>query len=441
MNRWKILLLACMAISALSLSPFDQKALFGQQGKNDQPLVYILEVDGTINPAVADYIAKGVEKAVTNKAACVIIRLDTPGGNLTTTKTIIKEMVNAKVPVVVYVGPSGSSATSAGALITMAADVAAMAPGTNIGAAHPVQGGGQDISGTMSDKVLNDLTAYMRGIVTKKGRNAEWGERAIRESVSVTAKEALDIKVIDLIADSVPELLEKLNGRTIDKEGSQLTFNTKGARVERIAHGWRFAVLDVIANPNIAYILMMIGGLGIMMEMYSPGLIFPGVVGGICLLLSLFALQVLPVSSVGIMLIILSVILFILELKVHSFGLLSASAIISLVLGSIMMFETDESAMRVSWSVILPTVVTVSAFFIVALGLVVRARLSRPRTGQQGMVGEVGVALTDINVDGKVAVHGEYWNARAERFIPKGERVKVVGVEGMVVVVTPDVGR
>jgi membrane-bound serine protease (ClpP class) len=304
MNRWKILLLACTVLTALSLSPFEQKALFGQQGKDDQPLVYLLEIDGSINPAVADYIAKGIEKAVTNKAACVIIRMDTPGGNLSTTKTIIKEIINAKVPVVVYVGPSGSSASSAGALITMAADVAAMAPGTNIGAAHPVGGGGEDIGGAMSEKVLNDTTAYMRGIVTKKGRNAEWAERAIRESVSITAKEALDIKVIELIADSVPDLVEKLNGRTIDKEDRQLTFRTKGARVERIAPGWRFAILDAIANPNIAYILMMIGGIGIMVEMYSPGLIFPGVVGGICLLLSLFALQVLPVNSVGILLII-----------------------------------------------------------------------------------------------------------------------------------------
>jgi membrane-bound serine protease (ClpP class) len=203
-----------------------------------------------------------------------------------------------------------------------------------------VGGGGQQIDAVMSDKVVNDLTAYMRGIVAKKGRNAAWAEKAIRESVSITDKEALENNVIDLIADSVPDLLEKLDGRKIEKEGGTLVFKTKGARVERIVPGLRFKILDVIANPNVAYILMMIGGLGIMMELYHPGMIFPGVAGGICLLLSFFALQVLPVNYVGILLIILSVILFIMELKIASYGLLSVGAIVSLTLGSVMLFET-----------------------------------------------------------------------------------------------------
>jgi membrane-bound serine protease (ClpP class) len=345
-------------------------------------------------------------------------------------------MINAKVPVVVYVAPSGSSATSAGALIAVCADVAAMAPGTNIGAAHPVSGGGQEIDSTMSDKIVNDITAYIRGIVAKKGRNPEWPEKAIRESVSITAQEALNLKVIDLIADSIPDLLEKLDGRKIEKEKREFVLKTKGAIVERIVPGLRFKILDVIANPNIAYMLMMIGGLGIMMELYNPGLVFPGVAGGICLLLSFFALQVLPVNYVGILLIILAIILFILELKVQSFGLLSLGAIISLTLGSVMLFDSTEVAMQVSWSVIIPMVSAVSAFFIVLLGLVVKAWMKKPRTGQQGLVGEVGTALTDIDPEGKVAVHGEYWNARSEGRIPKGEKVRVIKVLDMEVSVT-----
>ncbi|MDA8405278.1 MAG: nodulation protein NfeD [Deltaproteobacteria bacterium] len=414
--------LVCCCL-ALMIHPF-----LGEAGKEEEPVVFLLDINGTINPALSDYISKGIEKAEAKKATCVIIRMDTPGGVLSTTKTIIKDMVNAKLPVVVYVAPSGSSAASAGALITVCADIAAMAPGTNIGAAHPVSGGGQEIDSTMSEKIMNDMTAYIRGIVTSKGRNAEWPEKAIRESVSITAKEALDLKVIDLVADSIPDLLQKLNGRKIEKENHEYVLQTEDAKIERIIPGFRFKILDVIANPNIAYILMMVGGLGIMMELFNPGLIFPGVTGGICLLLSFFALQVLPVSYVGILLIILSVILFILEIKVQSFGLFSVGGIISLTLGSVMLFDSSESAMRVSWSVIVPTVLAVSAFFIFVLGLVIRAWMHKPRTGPQGLVGEVGVAMTDIDPTGKVLVHGEYWNAKSEIRIPKGETVRVTKV-------------
>ncbi len=407
----------------------------GQEDQTGVPLVYQLEVEGSINPALADYIIKGIEEAEEKNAAAVVIRMDTPGGVVTTTKTIIKHMVNARVPIVVFVAPSGSSATSAGALITLCADVAAMAPGTNIGAAHPVGGGGQKISDTMSEKILNDLTAYIRGIVKRKGRNATWAERAIRESVSATAAEALKIDAIDVVAVSVPDLLEKIDGMKVKKKDVTLTLKTKGAEIEKIATGWRFKILDVVANPNIAYILMMIGGIGIMMELYNPGMIFPGVVGGICLLLAFFALQVLPVNYVGVMLIIVSVILFILEVKITSFGLLSIGGIISLTLGSIMLFEGD-AAMRVSWAVIIPTVTLVSAFFIFAMGLVVQAWMTMPRTGGEGLLGEVGTAVTDIDEDGKIYVHGEYWNARADSRIPRGERVRITHVDSLSVRVT-----
>ncbi len=408
------------------------------QSQPEKPLVFLLEVDGTINPALADYIVKGIETAEKRNAAAVIIRMDTPGGMVTTTKTIIKEMINAKLPVAVYVAPSGSSASSAGALITVCADVAAMAPGTNIGAAHPVGGGGQEIDSAMSEKIINDLTAYIRGIVTRKARNADWAEKAIRESVSITSKEALNLKVIDLVAESIPDLLNQMDGMKVSKENREYTLKTAGASVERVVPGLRFKILDAVANPNVAYILMMIGGVGIMMELYNPGLIFPGVAGGICLLLSFFALQVLPVNYVGILLILLSVVLFILELKVQSFGMLSVGAIISLTLGSVMLFETGELAMRVSWAVIIPTVAAVSSFFIFALGLVVKAWMGKPRTGKQGLLGEHGVALTDIDREGKISLHGEYWNAHSDAFIPKGARVRVLRVDDLSVLVTND---
>jgi membrane-bound serine protease (ClpP class) len=437
MKNQLIRTVAIISLVCVLFSLWETTALSQNRDINSQPLVYLLDIDGTINPALADYISKGIEKAQEANATCVIIRMDTPGGVLTTTKTIIKEMINASVPVVVYVAPSGSSATSAGALITVCADIAAMAPGTNIGAAHPVGGGGQEIDASMSEKIMNDITAYIRGIVARKGRNPEWAEKAIRESVSITASEALNLKVINLIADSIPELLVKLDGIQIEKDKRNFVLKTKEAKVERIVPGIRFRILDVIANPNVAYVLMMIGGLGIMMELYNPGLIFPGVAGGICLLLSFFALQVLPVNYVGILLMILSIIFFILELKVQSFGLLSLGAIISLTLGSVMLFDSTEVAMRVSWAVIIPTVSTVSAFFIVVMGLVVKAWISKPMTGQQGLIGEVGSALTDINPTGRIALHGEYWNARSQTMIPKGVKVKVRGIRDLEVTVDP----
>lgn len=438
MKRLRLVFYLCLLIVGTILGVSSGVSQLSAQGSPASPLVYQLEIDGTINPALLDYIIKGIELADSKHASAVIIRMDTPGGMVTTTKTIIKEMINARLPVVVYVAPSGSSASSAGALITVCADVAAMAPGTNIGAAHPVGGGGQEIDPSMSEKIINDLTAYIRGIVVGKGRNADWVEKAIRESVSITSKEALEIKVIDIVADSIPDLLKQLDGRKVTKDNREFTLKTAGARVERVTPGMRFRILDAIANPNVAYILMMIGGIGIMMELYNPGMIFPGVAGGICLLLSFFALQVLPVNYVGILLILLSVVLFILELKLQSFGMLTIGAVISLTLGSVMLFESGEVAMRVSWAVIIPTVAAVSSFFIFALGLVVKALMRKPRTGEHGLVGEHGVALTDLDKTGKIALHGEYWDAHSDSFIPKGSRVRVIRVDELNVLVTND---
>lgn len=436
MNTRKIAIFAAIFAIGLMLASSESSNLLGADKDGGAPRVLLLDIDGTINPALADYIIQGIDKAEETGAAAVVIRMDTPGGVVTTTKTIVKNIINAKIPVVVYVAPSGSSATSAGALITLCADVAAMAPGTNIGAAHPVGGGGKEIGPTMSEKILNDITAYVRGIVEERGRNAKWAESAIRESVSATAKEALKLHAIDLIAASVPDLLNKIDGMKVKKKGKEITIHTKGAVAEKYQSGVRFKILDVIANPNIAYLLMMIGGLGIMMELYNPGLIFPGVLGGICLLLAFFALQVLPVNHVGIMLIILSVILFIMEIKITSFGLLSIAAIGCMTLGSVMLFESPDPAMRVSLKVLIPTVATVSAFFLFAMGLAVKAWKSKPKTGEQGILGEVGFAVSDIHEEGKVYIHGEYWNARSDTLIPKGEKVRVVRLDWPMIYVT-----
>ncbi len=417
---------------------FASHEAFGADAASNPPVVYMLDLDRTVNAAVADFIVKGIETAEHAGASALIIRMDTPGGVLGVTKKIVKSMENAKVPVIVYVAPSGSSAASAGALITVAADVAAMAPGTNIGAAHPVGSGGQSIEPVMEEKVMNDITSYMRGIVEQKGRNADWVEKAIRKSVSITAKEALDLKVIDVMAVSVPELLDAIDGRQINKDNHVITLHTKGAKVERILPGLRFKVLDVIADPNVIYGLFIIGIIGIGVEITHPGAIFPGVAGGICILLFAFASQVLPVNYVGVLLILLAILLFVIELKVPSYGVLGIGAIISFVLGSIMLFDFGETGMRVSWGIIIPATAFVSLFFLVALSLVMKAWLSKPRTGDQGLVGEIGIATTELDTEGKVEIHGEYWNAKADRQIPKGERVRVVKVDSLHLLVTRD---
>jgi membrane-bound serine protease (ClpP class) len=417
---------------------FASHEAFAADAGGKPPVVYMLDLDRNVNAAIADFIVQGIETAEQAGAAALVIRMDTPGGLVSVTKKIVKSMENAKIPVIVYVAPSGSSAASAGALITVAADIAAMAPGTNIGAAHPVGAGGQGIEPVMEEKVMNDLSSYMRGIVAEKGRNAEWVEKAIRKSVSVTAKEALDLKVIDVVAVSVPELLDAVDGKQITKDNHVITLHTKGARIERILPSLRFKILDVIADPNVLYGLLMIGILGIGVEITHPGLILPGVAGGISILLFAFASQILPVNYVGVLLILLAIFLFIVELKVPSYGAVGIGAVISFVLGSIMLFDYGETGMRVSYGIIIPATVLVSLFFLVAVSLVVKARLSKPRTGQQGLVGEVGIATTELDTEGKVEIHGEYWNAKSDRQIAKGERVRVVKVDSLYLLVTRD---
>jgi len=391
--------------------------------------IYIVPVSDAIGPGIADYIASSIRKAGDENAACVIIELDTPGGLADAMREIVMQIYAAPMPVVVYVSPSGARAASAGVMITMAADVAAMAPGTNIGAAHPVASGGKEIGEVMSEKVTNDMVAYVRGIAEKKGRNADWAEKAVRESVSVTENEALTKNIIDVVASDLNDLIQQIDGRTIEGKGR---LALAGAAKIWTQETLRTKILKTISNPNIAYILMMIGLAGLYFELSHPGAIFPGVVGGIAIILAFFSFQTLPVNAAGILLILLSVIFFIMEIKITSYGLLSIAGIVSLLLGSLMLFEGDGPHARLSWQVLIPTLVVVSAFFVTVATLAFRAQVAKPRTGGSGMVGEVGTVKNRIDPDGKILVHGELWYARAKEPIEEGAQVRVKDVDKLV---------
>lgn len=390
--------------------------------------VYILKVSDAISPGTAEFIHTSLKKAETEGAACVIIQLDTPGGLAESMRTIVQDLLVCPLPVVVYVAPSGARAASAGVMITLAADIAAMAPGTNIGAAHPVGAGGQAIEGPMSDKVVNDMVAHARSVAERRGRSAAWVERAIRESVSATETEALKEGVIDVIANDIDDLIRQINGRQLTGKG---TLALESSRKTVIEEGFRTKILRAISNPNLAYLLLMIGLAGIYFELAHPGAVFPGVVGGICLVLAFFALQTLPVNYAGILLIALAVVFFILEMKLTSYGLLSVAGTVSLLLGSLMLFEGEAPESRLAWQVLLPTLMVVSAFFTVVAWVVFRAQLSPPKTGSSGLVGEIGLVKTALDPEGKVFVHGELWNAVSRTSLQAGERVRVVKVTGL----------
>ena len=390
--------------------------------------VYVIKASGTINPGLAEYLIRNMEKANREGAACVVMELDTPGGLALSMRSIVMAMLSLEIPVVVYVSPSGARAASAGVMITLAADIAAMAPGTNMGAAHPVNLGQGKMDDTMADKVVNDMVAYTKSIAEKRGRNSEWAEKAVRESVSVTEKEAMDLKVIDLVAENLDDLLEKIDGRELKDKG---VLHTKGVGRVVLTEGFRDKILKTLSDPNIAYILMMIGLAGLYFELSHPGAIFPGVIGAISLILAFYAFQTLPVNYAGLLLIAVAIVLFILEMKVTSYGLLSMGGIIALFLGSLMLFEGTAPGMRLSWQVLIPTVVMISGFFVAVAGLVFRAQISKPKTGDKGLIGEVGVAKSRLWPEGKVFVHGELWNAVADQTIEPGTRVCVVGVDGL----------
>jgi membrane-bound serine protease (ClpP class) len=392
----------------------------------------VIEIDGPINPVVAEYFIKSIDEAETDGAECLIVQMDTPGGLDLSMRAIIKKIFASKVPIVVYVSPSGARAASAGAIITLAANIAAMAPSTNIGAAHPVSIGAGDMGKDMAEKVVNDAAAYVEGIAVKRNRNKEWAIKAVRESVSLSEKEALKNKVIDLIAPDLKTLITDIDGRTVETaEGSKkLAVHDAAIRYKKM--GIRDLILNTVSDPNIAYILLLIGLAGLYFELSNPGVILPGVIGGISLILAFYSLQTLSANYAGILLILLAVILFIAEIKITSYGVLSIGGIISLTLGSLMLFQSSVPYLRISWNVLITSIILTSAFFITIVGLTIKAHRRKPATGYEGLLNMTGTACTDISPEGKVFVHGEYWNARSMVSIEKGAAVRVVKVKDMV---------
>ncbi len=399
--------------------------------------VYVLPAVGSINPGLAEFIVEGIRTAEKEKASALIIQLDTPGGLDSSMRAINQAIINAKVPVIVYVSPKGARAASAGMFITMAANVAAMAPGTNIGAAHPVSVGLGKMDKVMGEKVVNDMVAYARSLALERGRNADWAEKAVRKSVSIDAQQAKKLKVVDLVAEDLDDLLKQVNGRVVKVNKEKVTLKTLGVPLKTVSEGWRVSILKRIADPNIAFILMLIGLAGLYFELSNPGVVLPGVVGALSLLLAFYAFQTLPVNFIGLLLIILAFILFILEIYVTSFGLLSLGGIASLLLGSLMLFRGGGMGMDIAWSVLIPSVVIISLFFLGVAALVVRSHMRRSISGTTGLMGERGVAYTDLKPEGQVFVHGEYWQAVSDEPVAAGDAVEVVKVVNLKLYVRP----
>lgn len=421
---------------ALTLAAFGLLVpLFGfAQGASP---VYRVKVKGAIHPVSAELIVDAIREADAAGAAALVIELDTPGGLVTSTREITTAILGAKTPVVVYIGPAGAQGASAGFFILMAADVAAMAPGTNAGAAHPVGGQGETVEGVLGKKMEEDAAANIRSMALRNGRNVELAQAAVIDSRSYTAQEALDGKLIDLIAPTVPALLNAIEGRPVKREGQPVTLRTAGAEVVEVEISPFRRFLGVLADPNIASMLLVLGFLGLYFELMNPGAILPGVVGAICLILAFFALSVLPVDYAGLALILLAVVLFIAEVKITSYGLLAVGGVISLVLGLTMLFKSPEPALRVS----LEFIAILAVFSLAVVGflavMTMRVRQVPVRTGLEGMIHELGTARSALAPRGKVFVHGEIWDAVADEPVAAGETVQVVGVRSLTLAVRP----
>ena len=401
---------------------------------SDSRRVDLIVVDASINPATADFIHESIASAAREGAQALIIELDTPGGLLDSTKSIVKDLLGSQLPVIVYVAPSGAGAASAGVFVTMAANIAAMAPGTNIGAAHPVGGQGENISGDMREKVENFTASLSKTIAHERGRNVEWAEKAVRESVSITEQEALKLHVVDVVAGNVDDLLHQCDGREVQIGGTKVLLDLAGAEIVRKDMRLKQKFLNILANPNVAYLLMTAGLLGLYVEFTHPGVFFPGIAGGICLLLGLTALQVLPINYSGLALVGLGLALLISELFLPTFGILGVSGIVAFVLGSLLLFDTPQSDLTIDPGIVYAAAATFAGFTLLVGYLVVRTQRSKPSLGREGLVGKVGDVRRRIAPDsppGKVFVYGEYWNAVASEPLEVGERAEVLRVEGL----------
>jgi membrane-bound serine protease (ClpP class) len=431
------------ALLALAVCPFHRPAGSASGTGDEPPIVVLAEVDSIIQPVSAEFMIQTLERAEADHAGLVVFTLRTPGGLVDSTRAIVTRMLAASMPVAIFVGPAGARAASAGFILTIAADVAAMAPGTHIGAAHPVTGGGEKMDETMSKKAAQDVAAYVRTLATARHRNVTLAEQAVNDSRAFTEEEALHASppLIDLLAKDVPDLLEKLNGRTVRRfDGATTVLRTSGARLTKREMTLRQRVLSAIAHPNIAYLLLSLGMLGLTIELWTPGAVLPGVVGGVSLLLAFFALSLLPVNYAGLLLILLGLMLFALEIKVTSYGLLTVGGLISLIFGSMILMDSPAPEFQLSLRTVLPVAVAFASIAVMLVRLGVAAQRRPALTGIAGMVGEGGRALTPIGPaqPGRVAVHGEIWDATAVEPIVEGARVRIVAVDGLRVTVHPD---
>lgn len=398
--------------------------------------VNVIRVESVISPSSADYIVSAIKQAEKDKVAALVIELDTPGGLDTSMRVIIKEMLAAERPIVVYVAPSGARAASAGAFITVAAHIAAMAPGTNIGAAAPVAMGGQ-MDKTMEKKVTNDAAAYMRTIAEKRGRPIDLAEEWVRKATAKTETEALKAKLIDVISPKLDDLLQAIDGRVVTTAAGKVKIETKNAVIHREEMNLRDKILRIITDPTIAYLLLILGLAGLYFEFSTPGAILPGVLGGIALILALYAFQQLPINYAGVLLILLAIVMFIAEIKIVSHGVLTAGGIAAMILGSMMLINTPAPYMRISLGAIIGTAAATAAFFLFVVGAGVRALRSRTTTGMEGLIGEIGVVRTRLAPRGQVFLRGELWNAEGDGVVETGESVRITGMDGLTLRVVP----
>ncbi|MBC8523945.1 MAG: nodulation protein NfeD [Chlorobium phaeobacteroides] len=427
-----IVLLLFAAVTVFS------STLRAEEAKGNKTVLF-LSLQGTVNPGSADFFERAIDQAEKEKVHAILVELDTPGGLVSSLRAMVQSVLASPVPVIVYVAPQGAQAASAGALLTLSAHVAAMSPGTEIGAAHPVGlGGGGDGDETMSKKAENDLAAFARSIAEERGRNAEWAENAVRESIASTANEALKAGVIDFVAADRAELFRMLDGRTVETIDGSLTLDLTGAVIEEFSPTLQEQILIKLADPNLAYIFIMVGLAGLYFELANPGSIFPGVLGAISLLLALFALQALPVNVVGVLLIVLAVVFFGLELFVASGGILALAGLVALFVGSLMLFNTAETGISISMTVFLPVFIMVSVSLLAIVWLVTKSSRLKLSSGPEQLIGEEGSVIHAIlpGQPGKVFVHGELWDAESGEEIPEKGVAIVKGLKGLILQVT-----
>lgn len=402
------------------------------------PHVNLVRIAGSINPAVVDYVREALERSVADGAAALVIEIDTPGGLLASTKSIVTELLGSSVPVIAYVAPSGAGAASAGVFVVMAANVAAMAPGTNIGASTPIQGSGADIEGALGEKVKSFTASFAKTVAARRGRNVEWAERAVREAVSVTDAEAFELGVIDLVAVDTRDLLRQASGREVTLAGDEKrTLELADARVVELPMTLKQRVLNFLADPNVAYLLLLAGLLGLYLEMTNPGTLVPGITGAICLLVALAGFQILPVNVTGLALLLLGLALLVAELFLPSFGVIGAGGVIAFVLGSLVLFDPEETGLAVDRRMIGGAAAAVGVTMLVLATLVVKAMRRKPATGRESLIGEIAEVRSPLSPHGSVVVQGEIWRAVADQPLPAGRRVRITGIDGLTLRVEP----